>query len=219
MTAAKPKPGGAHTRTHWSLVRRLKAGGHEEAWQEFYTAYRPLIHGLALKSGLSREEAEEAVQDTVTCVFKSLPSFNADPAAGSFKSWLFRVAQWRIINQLNKRPRRTSAVAEAFRSGGDGSGTAGTAPTDKIPDSAPNALEALWDAEWQENALEIALSRLKQVAKARHFQAFYLHVIKRQSPSQVAKALGTTVEQVYLVKCRLLPVFKRIVRRLEGRLL
>jgi hypothetical protein len=63
------------------------------------------------------------------------------------------------------------------------------------------------------------LGQLKQVAKARHFQAFYLHVIKRQSASQVAKALGTNVGQVYLVKCRLLPVFKRIVKRLEGRLL
>ncbi len=29
----------AHTGTRWSLVRRLKAGGDEQAWQEFNAAY------------------------------------------------------------------------------------------------------------------------------------------------------------------------------------
>ncbi|HOC01109.1 MAG TPA: hypothetical protein PKM43_20455 [Verrucomicrobiota bacterium] len=33
-TDPKPKPTGAHTGTRWSLVRRLKAGGDELAWQE-----------------------------------------------------------------------------------------------------------------------------------------------------------------------------------------
>jgi len=217
-TADKPKPPSARTRTHWSLVRRLKAGGDEQAWQEFNAAYGPLLHSLALKSGLSREEAEEAVQDTLTSVFKSLPTFKADPAAGSFKNWLFRLARWRIINQFNKRPRHAGAFVEPFPRAADGSST-GTAPIEKIPDATPNALEEVWDAEWQENALEVALSQLRQVAKARHFQAFYLHVIKRQPASQVAKALGTNVGQVYLIKCRLLPVFKRIVKRVEGKLL
>lgn len=208
-----------HTRTRWSLVRRLKAGGDEQAWQEFNAAYGPLLRSLALKSGLSREEADEAVQDTLVSVFKSLPAFKADPAAGSFKNWLFRVAQWRIINQFNKRPRHASAVVESFARADAGSRSTGTAPIEKIADATPNALEEAWEAEWQENALEIALGQLKQVAKARHFQAFYLHVIKRQSACQVAKALGTNVGQVYLIKCRLLPVFRRIVKRLEGRLL
>lgn len=76
-------------------------------------------------------------------------------------------------------------------------------------------MELAWDREWRENALEIALHRLRKQAKARHFQAFYLHVIKHQSPGQVAQALGISIAQVYLVKCRLLPVFKRIVRNLE----
>jgi RNA polymerase sigma-70 factor, ECF subfamily len=121
-TADKPKTTGAHTRTRWTLVRRLKAGGDEQAWQEFNAAYGPLLLSLALKSGLSREEAEEAVQDTLTSVFKNLPTFKADPAAGSFKNWLFRLAQWRIINQFNKRPRHAGAVIEFFpRAGGGGS--------------------------------------------------------------------------------------------------
>jgi RNA polymerase sigma factor (sigma-70 family) len=203
----------AHTRTHWSLVRRLKAGGDEQAWREFYAAYGPLLHGLALKCGLSHEEAEEAVQDTVTSVFKSLPGFRADPAAGSFKNWLFRLARWRITNQFNKRPRYAGALVGPCP-GRDGTKTA-TNPIGRVADESPNALEAAWEAEWQEHALEVALERLKKLAKARHFQAFYLHVIKRQSPGQVARALGTNVAQVYLVKCRLLPVFKRIVRSLD----
>ena len=203
---------GAHTRTHWSLVRRLQAGDDEQAWRDFYAEYGPLLHSLALKCGLSREEAEEAVQDTVTSVFKSLPGFKADPAAGSFKNWLFRLARWRITNQFDKRPRYAGAVTEPLPAR-DGSNTA-TSLIERIPDQSPNALETVWETEWQENALEVALGRLRKQAKARHFQAFYLHVIKHQPPAQVARALGTNVAQVYLVKCRLLPVFKRIVKSL-----
>jgi len=194
-------------------VRRLKAGGDEQAWRDFYAEYGPLLHSLAFKCGLSREETEEAVQDIVTSVFKSLPGFRADPAAGSFKNWLFRLARWRITNQLHKRPRDASARIEPFP-GSDGTAT-GTNPIERIPDASADALEGQWERDWQENALEIALARLKQRARPRHFQAFYLHVIKGQPPAELAGALGTTVAQVYLVKCRLLPVFKRIVRGLE----
>ena len=203
----------ASTQTHWSLVRRLKAGGDEQAWRDFYAAYGPLLHSLARKCGLSREEAEEAVQDTVTSVFKSLPGFKTDPTAGSFKNWLFRLARWRINNQFHKRPRYAGGV-NAPSPGRDGTGTA-TDPINRIPDQSPNALETVWETEWQENALEVALGRLKKLAKARHSQAFYLHVVKHQPPAQVARALGTNVAQVYLVKCRLLPAFKRIVKSLE----
>lgn len=212
-TSARSGAPGIHSRTHWSLVRRLKTGGDEQAWRDFYAEYGPLLHSLALKCGLSREEAEEAVQDTVTSVFKSLPGFRADPTAGSFKNWLFRLARWRINNQFSKRPRYAGAQAEPFP-GGDDTGT-GTDPVERIPDASADALEGLWEREWQENALEIALARLKKRAAPRHFQAFYLHVVKGQPPAQVARALGSTVAQIYLVKCRLLPVFKRIIRSLE----
>jgi RNA polymerase sigma factor (sigma-70 family) len=210
---APPEKPDAPTRTRWSLVRRLQAGDDERAWHEFYAAYGPLLQSLALRCGLSREEAEEAVQDTVTSVFKSLPGFKTDPAAGSFKNWLFRLARWRIINQFNRRPRDVRARAEPFPDR-DGTHTA-TDPVGRLPDESPNALENTWDQEWRDKALGLALGRLKRLAKARHFQAFYLHVIKRQPPGQVARALGTNVAQVYLVKCRLLPVFKRIVRNLD----
>lgn len=214
-TTATPTPTPEfHTRTHWSLVQRLKEGGNDPAWQEFYDAYRPLLLGLARKSGLSSEEAEEAVQETVMSVFKSLPQFQADPSAGSFKNWLFRLARWRILNQFEKRPRDALLRAAPGPKRANDEST-GTPLIERIPDTRQNAMEVAWEAEWRDNALELALDRLKRLTKARHFQAFYLHVVKQRPAGDVARALGIPLAQVYLVKCRLLPKLKRIIRTLE----
>jgi RNA polymerase sigma-70 factor (ECF subfamily) len=101
---------------------------------------------------------------------------------------------------------------------GPGAGpSSGTTTLERVADPSPNPLELVWHTEWEKAALGIALERLKRRVKARHFQVFYLHVIKQQKPGEVAKALGVSAAQVYLVKCRLLPMFKRILKEIERR--
>ena len=43
---------------------------------------------MALQSGLSEAEAEDAVQETVIAVARHMPEFRYDPEQCSFKSWL-----------------------------------------------------------------------------------------------------------------------------------
>lgn len=197
--------------TRWSLIRRLADPADSPAWEEFYASYGRMIHSVARKAGLSEQEAEDAVQETVTSMVKSLPDFRTDPTAGSFKAWLFTLARWRIANQFEKRPKLECKGADAHRLPDRDSGTA---TSERLADGSLSLLELAWDSEWEEAVLDLAMRRLKPQVRARHFQAFYLHVIKGQSPQVVAKALGTSSAQVYLTKCRLLPRFKRIVREI-----
>ena len=197
--------------TRWSLIRRLADPGDAVAWEDFYATYGRAVHGMALKAGLSQQEAEDAVQETVASMVKSLPEFKADQAAGSFKSWLFQLARWRIANQFEKRPKLDRGEVRGGRVAERDSGT-GTA--ERVVDPSLNLLELAWDVEWEEAVLDLALRRLKAKVKARHFQMFYLHVIKQQSARVVASALGTSSAQVHLMKYRLLPRFKRIVREI-----
>ena len=202
------------TATRWSLIRRLKEGRDQQAWQEFYDAYGRLIHSVARQSGLSPHEAEEAVQETVTAVFKNLPGFQADPRVGSFKSWLLHLARWRIADQFQKRSWSARPPGEeGFHD------LAKEAKPDLEHLVAPGTppLEEIWEVEWKRTVLELALEQLKTRVQPRHFQVFYLHVIKGQSTGAVAQALGVSQGHVYLVKCRLLPVFKRLVKELEAR--
>src|SRR6266481_3693556 len=91
--------------TRWTLIGRLKNWDDQESWRDFFDTYWKLIYGVARKSDLTPSEAQEVVQETVISVSKKINDFKADPAYGSFKSWLLNLTRWRIIDQVRKRPK------------------------------------------------------------------------------------------------------------------
>src|SRR5437667_8025422 len=90
--------------TRWTLINRLKNWNDQESWREFFDTYWKLIYSAACKAGLNHEEAQDVVQAVVISVCKNIKPFKADPAAGSFKSWLMKLTGWRIQDQIRKRP-------------------------------------------------------------------------------------------------------------------
>jgi len=90
--------------TRWTLIEKLKNWDDQESWREFFDTYWKLIYGVAIKSGLTHPEAQDAVQETVMSVCRNMPNFKADPSFGSFKSWLLNLTRWRIVDQIRKRP-------------------------------------------------------------------------------------------------------------------
>src|ERR1043165_9778724 len=91
--------------TRQSLLSRLKDWEDQESWREFFDRYWRLIHGLAMKCGLSNAEAQDVVQETMLSVAKQMPGFKYDPALGSFKGWLLQITRRRIADQMRKRQR------------------------------------------------------------------------------------------------------------------
>ena len=91
--------------TRASLLNRLKDLGDDASWNEFYHTYRDLIFSVARRAGLSEQEADEVVQDTLISVAKKMPEFTYDPAKDSFKGWLLTVTRWRIKDLLERRGR------------------------------------------------------------------------------------------------------------------
>ena len=60
-----------------------------------------------------------------------------------------------------------------------------------------------------------ALDTIKAQVSAKHFQIFYLNVIKELAPEKVARALNVKVEQVYVIKNRLSKLLRETIRELE----
>lgn len=88
---------------------------------------------------------------------------------------------------------------------------------ERLPDPAGNLLEAVWNEEWQRNLVDTALEKLKTQAKPKHYQIFYLLAVKEQPLTQVAKALGVIIGQVYLVKQRVGGLFKKAWKDAEAK--
>lgn len=196
--------------TRWSLIARLKDWDDQESWRQFFDTYWKLIYGVAIKSGLTHPEAQDVVQETVVSVSKNIKGFRADPAVGSFKSWLLNLTRWRITDQFRKRGR------EVHPDQADpGTDSAGTPFAGRVADPAGNALDRIWEEEWDRHVIEAALERVKQKAGARHYQVFYLHAIKQVPPPKVAETLGINVDQVYLIKHRLGKIFEEAIKAVE----
>src|SRR5688572_1591832 len=88
--------------TRRSLLSRLRNLGDSESWRTFFETYWRLIYNVARKSGLSDDQAQDVVQDTVIAVARKMPEFRYDPAKGSFKQWLLLICRRRIQDHLRR---------------------------------------------------------------------------------------------------------------------
>ena len=196
--------------TRWSLIKRLKNREDQDSWQEFFDMYWRLIHGTAMKAGLTHGEAQDVVQETVIAVCRNLSKLKTRSDAGSFKGWLLQMTRWRIVDQIRRRrPGRSLSDDEAT--------TSGTGFMERLPDPGGLGLEKIWEDEWRSNLLAAALERVQLQASAKHYQIFYLYVVRGVAVEQIVRVTGSTPNEVYLVKHRLWPIFERAARSIESR--
>ena len=196
--------------TRASLLGRLKNLEDQASWQDFFDTYWRLIYRVALKAGLTDAEAQDAVQETVITAAKHLPGFHYDPRVCSFKTWLLRLARWRIIDQFRKRLPGGQAVEVAV----EDDATA-TRLLDRLTGGVAPDLEKLWTEEWERLVLAVAIDRARQQVRPEQFQIFDLYALKGTPPSEVARLLGISVAQVYLAKHRVARVVRAEALRLE----
>jgi RNA polymerase sigma factor (sigma-70 family) len=195
--------------TRLSLIERLADWNDRARWQEFFDTYWRLIYNVARKSGLTDSEAQDAVQETVITIAKSIGKY--DRKAGSFKGWLLNTTRWRIADQFRKRDPAEIKPAARPDDGRD------TATIERIAGVDGRQIETVWDHEWERNLFEGALERVKKRIAARQFQIFECCVIKRWSATRVAEALRVNVAQVYLAKHRVSALVKKEVAALAKR--
>ena len=72
--------GGEWLLTRQSLLERLCDLRDDDSWREFYRTYWKLIYRAATSAGLSSEEAEDVVQETMISVARRMETFRYEPA-------------------------------------------------------------------------------------------------------------------------------------------
>lgn len=194
--------------TRGSLVERLRDLGDQPSWREFFDLYWKFIYGAAIRAGLSDQEAEDVVQETVIGVARKMESFRYDPSVCSFKGWLMHVTRCRIADQFRRRRSQNVPLAAPR--------TDTTAETTlNLRDPAAEVLEGLWNEEWQKNLVDVAMDRVRERANPEHYQIFHLHAVKGLGVRDVAKLTGASLAKVYVTYHRIAKLVKAEVRRLE----
>jgi len=197
--------------TRQSLLTRLRDWQDQEGWREFFDSYWRLIYNVARKSGLGDAEAQDVVQTTFMYLARRMPSFRYDRARGSFKSWLRVVTRSRISVY-----RRREKTGEKFNReplpGDEGDEVSAMG---QIPDPAADALDEVWQREWEENLLQAAFHRVRSKVSAQQLLIFRLATSDDLPLTQVAKKLDVSLAQVYLARHRVGKLLKAEAQRLR----
>lgn len=181
--------------TRRSLISRLRDLDDAQSWRAFFDTYWELLYNVARQSGLDDSVAQDVVQDTVIGVARRMPEFHYDPAKGSFKQWLLRIARRRIIDHLRRvyrQPPRAEHEPEALDD----------VEPEAVVDPAAAKIEAAWEEEWERRVLAAAIQQVKREVNPKHFQIFDYAVLKEWPVAKVAQTLRVNAAQIYLARHR-----------------
>jgi RNA polymerase sigma-70 factor (ECF subfamily) len=197
--------------TRQSLLSRLRDVQDQDGWSEFFDRYWRLIYNVARKSGLSDVEAQEVVQSTFIYLSRRMPKFRYEPARGSFKSWLRAVTRSRISVYRRREKADEKLMREPFEGRGDDDELA----VDQVPDPAADALDEVWQREWEQNLLDAGYRHVRAKVSSQQLLIFRLATKGDLALTQVAKKLGVSLAQVYLARHRVGKLLKTEVQRLR----
>ncbi len=110
VLAFRPRPAAAAPPTDAELLARCRQRD-ADAWHELVTRYERLVYSVALRNGLSGEDAADVTQNTFITLIDSLDRIRDEDRLAS---WLMTVARrqaWRVRN-LSRRTVPLEQVAE-----------------------------------------------------------------------------------------------------------
>jgi RNA polymerase sigma-70 factor (ECF subfamily) len=177
------------------LVGRL-AAGRQDALGPLHGRYAALVYNVAAQS-IDRATAEEIVQDVFVAVWRKAGTF--DPARGTFRAWVLRIAHLRVLNELRRRGRRVRVEPdpEGFRLGG-------------VPEPGPGPAEAAWH-EHRRVIVRQAVAALPPPQRQALSLAFLEDLTHEQVADFLNVPLGTAKTRIRAglqgLRARLAPLF------------
>jgi RNA polymerase sigma factor (sigma-70 family) len=195
--------------TRQSLLSRLRDCQDQDGWRQFFDTYWRLIYRVARQSGLDDATAQDVVQNTFIYLARRMPRFRYDRARGSFKSWLRRVTRSRISVFRRRAEAKEPPLPELSLEDD------GVPVWETIPDPAGEAMDEVWQHEWEDNLLKAALRRISAKVSAQQLMIFELAALGEVPLKQVARKLDVSLMQVYLARHRVGKLFKAEVERLR----
>jgi RNA polymerase sigma-70 factor (ECF subfamily) len=157
------------------------AAGRPEALGPLYRRYAGLVQGLAAQS-LDRSAAEEISQEVFLSVWRHAATF--DPARGTFRAWIARIAHARVLNELRRRRRRPRTIAPSPGSGGE-----------EPPDPGPEPAEAAW-REHRRAVVRMAVDALPTPQREALSLAFLDDLTHEQVAALLELPLGTAKSRI-----------------------
>jgi RNA polymerase sigma-70 factor, ECF subfamily len=183
--------------TSSSLIMRVQAR-EEDAWRQFSELYAPLVYHWCRKSGLSAEDAADAVQEIFHSLISGITSYHR-MENGAFRGWLFTVTRNKLTDIA--RSRRFT-----FAEGGTDFHRQMQQVTDPASlESSLSTIPALGPV------VHRALAIAKAEFEARTWRVFWLTTVEGKTPHEAAEELGLTANAARQAKYRVLSRLRQLL--------
>jgi len=154
---------------------------------------------------LQAADAADLTQEVFRAVAGAIDRYDPDPARGSFRSWLFRIARNLMINLLAARRIRPQATGDSDVQ----------ELLEHIP--APDGAEtALFEVEYRRRMFFWAADQIHGEFRQSTWQAFWLTAVEGQDARAAAQASGISVGAVYIARSRVMARLRSIVEQVQG---
>ena len=186
------------SRTHASLLIRLRDNTDQQAWDEFYERYSPMIRGWCRH--WFPHELDDMVQEVFKLLVCCLKSFEYEPGKGRFRGYLKTVTH-RLMAEMKEKLTRTPAcdhqeMLVEIEAGQD----------------LEERLAAMFDLELLDQAKE----RVRGRVAPRTWSAYVGTAEECRKPAEVARELGMKVGAVFQAKHSVITQLRREVEDLQG---
>lgn len=181
--------------TQLSLIHRLRNVDDHEAWQAFVELYYPVIVRSLLRKGLSCNDAEDAAQQVLFSVARSLAKRPYDPNRARFRTWLEQVTRNAALNALQRAPQDR--------------GLGGEDQCLALDQLQQPENERLLEHEYRKQLFHTAAQAIAGEFEATTWESFWRTAVLGESIESVANALGKSAGSIYAAR-------SRIIRRLKS---
>lgn len=178
--------------THLSLIARVRDSADQKSWAEFTELYKPLLMSYVRKKGLRDHDAEDVVQNVLIQLLHRLQQFELDHTRGRFRTFLWQVTNFAVIDWLRRKKGRELAEQNM------------AAELRTFEDAATRAPDVDWVHEERQRIVAFAIEQAQRDSQPRTWQCFELHILKGTPAAQVARTLGFTTNAVYVNASRIL---------------
>lgn len=189
--------------TSKSLLERLRAGSDPQGWNRLVALYSPWILRWIKRAGVQDHDADDVVQEVLSELIRTLPTFHYDRNKGLFRSWLRTVT----VNRLRVFWRTKKPLPV----GGGDDGSAGNL-LDQLEDPDSD-LSALWNQEHDRFIVQQLMTLIEPEFEPITWAAFRRVVQDGINPAAAGAELGMTRGAVYTAKSR---VLQRMREELAG---
>ena len=179
--------------TSRSLLERVKLD-EAAAWERLVTLYAPLVFHWCRRYNLSEPDVADILQEVFQAVFLHLADFRKERQADTFRGWLRRITQNKILDHFRRLGREPRGVG----------GSDAQARLTQLPFPQSSEAESDRDQPVESVLFRRALDLIRQDFEERTWQAFWRTAVEGQSPREGAEALSMSAGAVRVAKCRVL---------------